>query len=123
MKNKIIGMFAIGCLLISGCADTFNKADFNGGLFTSSKADYIIVSQSGGRIMDVWKIRNSFVSSPKTSDGWIFKTTKGSLAIGGDAKIFRSSDNVADFAVVWEKYHEYHMEFESKTYREMYNEN
>lgn len=115
MKIIKVGML-IGLLTICGCADTLNKSEFNGGLFTSSKADYIVVSQSGGLIMDIWKLRNSFVSSPQASDGWIFTTDEGSLAIGGDAKVIRIKSSK-----VWDTYHEYHMEFESVSYREKYN--
>ena len=113
MKHLLIICLII---LVSGCADTWNKADFKGGLFTSSKADYIVVSQSGGYIMDIWKLKNSFVSSPHGSDGWIFKTPNGSVAIGGDAKVIRITDSK-----LWDRYQEYHMEFETETYREKYN--
>lgn len=116
---KTLKICAVVCLMMvmCGCADYFNKAKFQGGMFgVSTKGDYIIVSQSGGKIMDVWKLKDVFVSSPDNSDGWVFNNGQSSLAIGGDAKIIRVRGGD-----VWEKYHEYHMEFSGKTYRELYN--
>lgn len=115
-KYVVMVIVVLAGMLLSSCADTFNKADFNGGLFTSSKSDYIVISQSGGKIMDVWKLKDSFVSSPYKSDGWIFKTNNGSVAVGDDAKVIRILDND-----IWIKYHEYHMEYEYLSYREKYN--
>lgn len=123
-KSEIVRMMLLFfvCLLlavIGGCADWSNKAKNNGGYFTTHKADYIVVSQSGGQIMDVWKLRDVFVSSPNGSDGWIFTDTDGnSVTTGGDCKNIRINK---DNSGIWEKYNEYHMEFSSRTYREMYN--
>jgi len=80
-------------------------------------ADYIVVSQSGGVIMDVWKLKDVMVQSPDASDGWLFFDSKGtSIYIGGDVKIKRAPP-----AEVWDTYKEYHMEYESLTYREKFN--
>jgi hypothetical protein len=118
--KKVIALAVIAVtVLATGCADTWNKADARGGLFVSKKSDYIIISQSGGKIMDVWKLTDTFVSSPESSDGWIFRGVGGdSVMIGGDAKVIRINGKNSD---LWSEYHEYHMEFEGQTYREKFN--
>jgi len=115
-KNLIL---IITILLSVGCADTWNKADNRGGLFFSKTSDYIIVNQSGGKIMDVYKLKDVFISSPEDSDGWIFKDNYGnSINLGGDVKLIRINNS----SELWEKYHEYHFEFENQTYQEMYEQ-
>jgi|TARA_Y100000310_G_scaffold130972_1_gene130147 hypothetical protein len=116
--KKIILLLVI-MVTLSGCAKTWDAADANGGLFTSSKAPYIIVNQSGGIIMDVYKLNNAVVQSPTGSDGWLVKDNDGApIYLGGDVKTIRLK-TIHDKR--WKKYHEYHMEFEKKTYREVYN--
>jgi hypothetical protein len=118
VMTKIV-MAVLGLSLLTGCADTWNKADARGGLFVSKKSDYIVLSQSGGQIMDVWKLQNTFVSSPESSDGWILRAENGdSVMIGGDAKVIRINGRNSK---LWSLYQEYHMEFESQTYREKFN--
>ena len=119
MKIVYVVGLVIMIMLTVGCADTWNKADAQGGLLISKKADYIVLSQSGGIIMDVWKLQDTFVSSPSGSDGWIFRSKNGnSIMVGGDAKVIRVNGSNSD---LWSKYNEYHMEFETETYREKYN--
>ena len=118
MEMKKINLMVLVCFMFVGCADWSNKAKNQGGYFTSHRSDYIVISQSGGLIMDVWKLRNVFVSSPNGSDGWVFTDIDGnSITTGGDCKNIRLNGNGA----IWEKYHEYHMEFESMTYTEKHN--
>ena len=121
MRNVLLIVAVIGLMLASvgGCKRTRDQWAANGGIFTSSAEDYIVVSQSGGRIMDVWKLRNAFVQSPENSDGWLFLDQTGnSVYVGGDVKTIRLRKDKS----VWEDYHEYHMENEYKTYRELYGQ-
>ena len=116
MKRLVLLLVVV--LAIGGCARLKTQGDFAGSLFglTSSEGDWVIISQSGGRIMDVWLVRDSIVANAEGSDGWIFTDGNGvSTAIGGDVKVLRIQN-----PAMFEDYHEYHMEFETKTYRELY---
>lgn len=105
-------------LSMFGCAKFWDQADAKGGIFISKKAPYIIVNQSGGRIMDVYKLTDAIVQSPAGSDGWLFLDNNNNpVYLGGDVKTIRIK-NTND--PNWQKYHEYHMEFNSKSYRELY---
>ena len=101
---------------------TRNKWASEGGFLASVtggiEGDYIIISQSGGKIMDVWKLRDAMCQSPEGSDGWLFRDNQNNpINIGGDVKVIRLAKFDAD---VWNNYHEYHMEFEAVTYRQLY---
>lgn len=101
---------------MQGCAGCRNDIASRGGLVGSYAGDYIVISQSGGLIMDCWKLTDVYVESVSGSDGWRFKKTNGDVVfIGGDAKIVRVEDKST-----MDKYHEYHMEFEDLTYREKF---
>ena len=106
MKRNILIAFVLAGLLFSlaGCARFWDKVDAKGGIVTSSKAPYIVVNQSGGEIMDVYKLENAIVQSPSGSDGWLFKDQQGHpVYLGGDVKTIRlNSVN----SPVWDKYHE-----------------
>ena len=108
---------AASCFILGGCAKSRDRWKAKGGVFTSSKSDYIVISQSGGLIMDVWKLKDVIVQSEPNSDGWLFLVNDNPVYIGGDVKTIR----LAKDSSLWDKYHEYHMEFESQTYREKYN--
>jgi len=123
-RKQIIMALAITILLIAivfavtSCKKTRDKWASQGGIITSHAADYVVISQSGGMIMDVWKLRNVFVQSPDGSDGWLFLDATGNaIYIGGDVKTIRLRKDKS----VWERYHEYHMENEKQTYREKFN--
>jgi len=89
-------------------------ASISGGI----EGDYIVISQSGGKIMDVWKLKNAMCQSSEGSDGWLFRNSAGNpVNIGGDVKVIRMVELDAD---LWNSYHEYHMELESAAYRELY---
>jgi len=119
LKKLRLGISLIALLGLTGCAKTCDQIDAQGGLVTSHKAPYIIVNQSGGEIMDVYKLQNAIVQSEATSDGWLFKGPKGHpIFVGGDIKTIRLPSTNDP---LWDQYHEYHMEFESKSYRELYN--
>ena len=106
----------------TGCKKARDKWNAEGSFFGigNSGADYIVVNYSGSIICDVYKLKNEFVQSPENSDGWLFLANGNPINIGGDSKLIRCRKSDGG---LWEKYHEYHMEFESKTYRELYNYN
>ena len=60
--------------------------------------------------MDVWKLRNIYVEEGifKDQQGNVL-TTKGDLRI---MRVYNSGD--------WDRYHEFHTEFETKSYQELY---
>jgi len=124
-KTHMLGiLLALTACLTVGCAKQRNRWAANGGFFASMtggvNGDHVVISQSGGEIMDVWKLKNSIVQSPEGSDGWLFRDNDGNpVNIGGDVKVIRI---VGGSGVnLWDKDHEYHMEFESQTYREKFN--
>ncbi len=119
--RSILIVVAVGLILASvgGCKRTRDKWAAQGGMITSSAEDYIVVSQSGGQIMDVWKLRGAFVQSPENSDGWLFLDGTGNaIYVGGDVKTIRMRKDKS----IWEDYHDYHMEHETQTYRELYGQ-
>lgn len=120
MKRLVMMMMLLATLALvgTGCSRIRNKWAADGGFLPSVlggiEGDYVVVSQSGGRIMDVWKLRNVMVQSETGSDGWLFRDDSGNpIHIGGDVKVIR-----VESATLFDKYHEYHMEFEKLTYRE-----
>jgi hypothetical protein len=108
---KILSVTALSVALLSvGCAGWSNQIAHDGGIIGTYKGDYIIRNDSGGKIMDVWKLRNVYV------EGGVFQDEQGNvLTIKGDLRIMRVN-NSKD----WDRYHEYHTEFETKSYQELY---
>jgi len=103
-----------------GCARFSDSWSSRGSLVGSTKSPYIVVNQSGGKIMDVYKLEKAIVQSPSSSDGWLFLDEGDRpVYLGGDVKTIRLKSTGDD---IWEKYHEYHMEFETQTYREKFGE-
>jgi len=116
---KVFTVLLVVCLMFLGCAKFWDGVDAKGSIIGSIKAPYIIVNQSGGKIMDVYKLQSAIVQSPEGSDGWLFLDANDNpVYLGGDVKTIRLNKASGE---TWDKYHEYHMEFESKTYRELYN--
>jgi len=112
------------CVFLTNCAKQRNEWKSKGGFWASSvggtNADYIVVSQSGGEIMDVWKLKGCMVQSPEASDGWLFfDEDDNSIYVGGDVKIIRMNDDNKD---LWDKYFDYHMEHETLPYREKFSD-
>lgn len=102
----------------TGCAKFWDEAEAQGGVFSSSKAPYIIVNESGGIIMDVYKLQDAIVQSPQGSDGWLFLDDSGRpVYLGGDVQTMRLK-STAD--PIWNKYFEYHYLTETKTYHEKF---
>lgn len=119
MKNKLMLALALCCLpLVTGCAGCMNDIRSRGSILGSTTGDYIVISQSGGLIMDCWKLNDVYVQNEENSDGWLFTDDDGNVVrISGDCKVIRISD-MDDM----DNWHEYHMESESMTYREKFNE-
>lgn len=116
MKKSLIVFVLVVIVGMVGCARLENNIAAKGGFFGSYEGDYIIRNDSGGIIMDVWKLRKVIVQSETQSDGWLFKDGSGNVInLGGDVKIIRINDSVT-----WDKYHDYHIEFETKSYQELY---
>jgi uncharacterized protein YceK len=66
---KKLFLFLTVITLLSGCARWKNKVNANGNIFGSTKGDWVVIKQSGGKITDVWKLENEFVQSENGSDG------------------------------------------------------
>lgn len=114
MLSKI-GLLAM-ILLFSGCAKTCNKRTANGGLFGSYPGDWIVVTYSGNHITDVWKMSNVMVQSEEHSDGWLFVDDhNNAIHVGGNTKAIRVNDKDA---AQWNKYVEYHFEFNKVPYQQ-----
>ena len=119
MKRIFVLLFVLSLCLFTGCAKFWDQADAQGGMMFSKKAPYIVVSQSGGIIVDVYKLEDAIVQSCEGSDGWLFKDQNSNpVFLGGDVKTIRLNSINSN---LWNMYHEYHMENESLTYREKYN--
>ena len=118
LKNTLTTIVLATAIGFSGCAKISNKVHRDGSIIGATKSPYIVVKQSGGRITDVYKLEEAYIQSEDHSDGWLFMD-KGQrpVHIGGDMKSIRLK-STAD--TLWDKYHEYHMEFSDKTYQEMY---
>lgn len=119
MRKLLLGLLLAVIILSVGCAKTWDSAAANGGLFISRKAPYVVISQSGGEIMDVYILQSAIVQSCEGSDGWLFLDEgRHPIFLGGDVKTIRF-ESTND--LLFKSYHEYHMEDESLTYRELYN--
>lgn len=110
-------LFALLIILPTvGCASWWNDVSARGGLIGTYRGDYVVISQSGGEVMDCWVLRDVFIESEKESDGWRFIDNNGNVTfVGGDTKVMRVDDSTT-----LSKYHEYHMEFETQSYREKF---
>ena len=116
MKTTIITMM-LALALSGGCAKLQNQIAADGGLIGSYKGKYVIRNDSGGRIMDVWILKDAIVQSEFHGAGWLFRDNDGNpVHLGGDVKVIR----VVDSDLACGRYHEYHAEFEKKTYQELY---
>lgn len=113
-KSSWCAWFILCCCLsmFVGCASWRNDIAHKGGLFTEYCGDYVVISASGGIIMDVWVLEDVYVESEKSSDGWRFIDRLGQPTnVGGDAKVIRIK-NKAEL----KNYYEYHFERESVPY-------
>lgn len=116
MKTKLLLLLLLGASL-SGCAKLQNQIAANGGFFGTYAGDYVVRNDSGGRIMDVWVLRNVIVQADEHGAGYLFRDQAGNVIhLGGDVKVIRVNDGV-ELA----KYHDYHAEFSLKTYQESFH--
>lgn len=106
--KKILLICALCTLGFTGCFDDVkNNINKNGGIFTTEKADYIIVNTVGNKILDIYKLKNCFVSENSNTDGLNFMhpETKTHITIQGDVKVLRNPSKE-----LWDKYVEYHLD-------------
>ncbi len=110
-----VGLAAV-VFALGGCAKEGDQIERDGGFFSSTKGPFIVVKQSGGKITDVYKLKNAIVQSEDGSDGWLFLDDDNHpVNIGGDMKSLRLK-SMND--PVWSKYCEYHQEFDARPYNE-----
>jgi len=107
VRKVVLGLFAISCLGFGGCMEGFKTKLKRDGGFISNKADYIIVNTSGNRVLDIYKLRNVFVSNQESSDGVGFIDIDGNYTlIQGDVKVIR----IIEGQNQWNEYKEYHFD-------------
>lgn len=103
--KKILAL-GILTLTMTGCfAGLSNDINKRGGFIGSHKADYIIVNTTGSMILDIYKLKNMYVSENEGTDGVNFKhpITGSHISLQGDVKIIRNPTNKE-----WDSYVEYH---------------
>ena len=91
---------------LTGCfAGIENSVNKSGGIIGSHKGDYIIVNTTGNLILDVYKLKNTYVSENTQTDGVNFKhpSTGSHITLQGDVKIIRNPTSQE-----WDRYKEYH---------------
>jgi hypothetical protein len=116
MKNVYVVAILILAIIAPGCARWRNNVASKGGIIGSYSGDYIVRNDSGGRIMDVWVLRDVMIQSEFEGTGWLFRDKDGNVInLGGDVKVIR----VKNKDVLY-RYKEYHAEFETNTYQELY---
>lgn len=103
--KKLLGLGALVATLTGCFAGIENDINKRGGFFGAHKADYIIVNTTGNMILDVYKLRNTYVSENQGTDGVNFKhpVTGTHVSLQGDVKILRDPARSE-----WDKYKEYH---------------
>ena len=103
-------------LTSTGCASWWNDVKAKGGIVGSYEGDYIALKQSGGVITDVYKLKDVYAESIEGSDGWRFEDQHGNIVfLGGDVKLTRMTGDNED---MWDRYCEYHQEFQPRTYHQ-----
>lgn len=117
MKKFMLALVLCCMPFMIGCAGCYNDISASGGILGEYSGAYVVISQSGGEIMDCWKMDNVYVQNESNSDGWLFVDNDGNvIRISGDCKVIRINKRSE-----MDKWHEYHMEFESETYRDLYS--
>lgn len=113
--EPIILLFA--CLVTAvGCEGWRNSVAARGGVVGSYAGNYVVINYAGNTICDVWVLRGVYCQSEQNSDGWMFRDEQGNVVrLGGDVKVMRL-ERPEDLA----KWHEYHAEFETKTYQQKF---
>ena len=107
--RKIFTVVLLCCVLFAaGYTSIKNKTKYN---YT------VVISQSNGIIMDVWKLKNTFVKNAKSFNGWSFKTENGLILVSGNIKVIKTNNKE-----IWEDYQEYHIEYDILPYLEKIQE-
>jgi hypothetical protein len=115
-KYSRVIIMALVVLSLNGCAKWRNEIAANGGIIGSYKGTYIVRNDSGGKIMDMWILKNVIVQSEFSGAGWLFQDEDGDVIhLSGDVKVMR----VENLSIL-SQYNEYHAEFENKSYQELY---
>jgi hypothetical protein len=70
MKIKLLSILLIGSLLLSGCGALRNSVSKMGD--GMSAKDYTVTVYSGGTAVKSYQVKNSFINSEASSDGWFF---------------------------------------------------
>lgn len=105
MLKKILMVGAL-TLCLTGCfAGIENEVNKKGGFFGTHNANYIIVNTTGNLILDVYKLKDTYISENTNTDGVNFKhpVTGSHISLQGDVKIIRNPTSQE-----WFKYQEYH---------------
>lgn len=112
----VIAMCTMTMTGLTGCFASFgNDKAVNGGYFSDEKGDYVILNESGGKIMDCWVLRDTYVDSEHASDGLRFADKDGNgIKVQGDAKVKRFNSGHIDTKL----YVEYHIEEQGISYEE-----
>jgi hypothetical protein len=122
IKKKVGVALLVGTMSLSltGCfAGWGNTKAVHGGYFTSDTGKYVVINESGGQIMDVWILKDSYVKSEQGSDGATVVDEDGNgIIIQGDVKVIRDNGNLD-----LNKYTEYHKEINLIPYEEYFKAN
>lgn len=110
----IIGL-VVTTISLTGCMASWgNEKALKGGYFTTNKADYVVLNESGGKIMDCWVLKNVYVESEDKSDGLRFVDSNGDgIIVQGDSKVIRVNNKET-----LKKYKEYHIDTDFIPYEE-----
>lgn len=103
--KKLIALSVL-TLTMTGCfAGIENSVNKKGGFFGSHKSDYIIVNTTGNMILDIYKLKNTYVSENTQTDGvnFMHPISGSHVSIQGDVKIIRNPTSRE-----WDLYEEYH---------------
>lgn len=104
----LAGILSVSVTLTGCFASLENQIAKDGSLFGTSRGDYIVINSSGDLIMDIYKLKDAYVDSEMSSDGWNFIDNKGNVVmLGGDVKVIRVKDDAT-----WDSYQEYHYDLE-----------
>jgi hypothetical protein len=121
MKKTILFITGLAILLsvvsisLNSCVPTCQKVEVNG----SINSDWIVIKQSSGRITDIYLLEDTRVKLEQNRDSWLFVDQDGNLVhINNSMKAIKVEPH--NKSKMFNKYHEYHMEFETKTYEELY---
>ncbi len=114
-KRLFLEGILISTLTLGGCFKNTSKEHTNN--INNNHERYIIVKENGGKITDVYKLDNAKSVSIYTTGAYFIDQDLNRINILGDTKIIREA--AYNNTELWNKYVEYHMEFEKKSYQEV----